>query len=73
MNEHKGFRSILCIWFSGFFGLGAVGHGIRFLLAIPVVIGGFSIPLWVSAVAAVIMGVLSAALFFSGRRQRVLL
>lgn len=62
--ENNTLRTVLCVWFSGFFGLGAVGHGLRFALGLPVTIGTFSVPLAVSAVAALILALLSAGLLY---------
>ena len=46
-------------WFSGFFGLAAVGHTIRLLLRVPVHLGSYSVPLRVSLGVAIVTGALS--------------
>jgi hypothetical protein len=52
---HKNFAGIAGIVFS----VVAVAHAIRFLLAWPVVIGSVTVPVWVSAVAAIFAGYLA--------------
>ena len=46
-------------WLSGFFGLAAIGHVIRLAFQVPVQLGGYSIPLKVSLIVAVVAGALS--------------
>jgi hypothetical protein len=41
------------------FGIVAIAHALRFFLAWPVVIGSHTVPLWLSAVAAIVAGYLS--------------
>jgi len=65
-NEHR-----LCpaLWFSGFFGLGALVHLIRLLFQVPVTLGGWQVPLRLSAVLVLAFGGLSAVLLYiAGRR-----
>ena len=50
------------LWFSGFFGLGALVHLIRLVTGFSVVIAGREIPIAFSAVAALVFGVLSVGL-----------
>lgn len=57
-------RTGAVMWFSGFFGLGAVVHFVRFVLQVPLRVGAFEVPLGTSAVVAVVLGVLSAGLFY---------
>ena len=40
----------------------------RFLLGWPIIVGGFAIPLWPSAVAAVVAGTLAAMTWHETRR-----
>ena len=49
-------------------GLIAVGQGLRFALGWPVTIDGFSVPLWASAMAAVVVGAIAVMLWREGRR-----
>ncbi len=53
-------------WFSGFFGLAAIGHAIRLGLRVPVHLGSHSVPLRVSLIVMIVTGVLS---FFFCRRS----
>ena len=57
------------IWFSGFFGLGAVVHLVRFLLQVPVMIGTFEVPLKLSAVLFLMLAGLSAGLLILGLKR----
>ena len=50
------------IWFSGFFGFGAIGHLIRLMLKLPVTLGTFEVPLNLSVVLVVVLGGLSIGL-----------
>lgn len=54
----------LCIpiWFSGFFGLGALVHLARLILRFPLVIGDFEVPMGLSLAIAIIAGALSIGL-----------
>lgn len=52
----------LAVWCSGFFGLAAVVHLIRFVSKLPVVIGGVEIPMGASVVIALVSAALSAGL-----------
>jgi len=49
------------------FGLIAVAHLLRIFFCAEVIVNGISIPLWVSAVASVIFGVLSYMLWRENR------
>ena len=51
------------LWFSGFFGLGAVVHLIRLVTGLSLVVAGREIPVSWSGVAVVIFGGLSICLF----------
>ena len=46
----------------------AVAQAIRFASGWPVTIGSFSVPLWASAVAAVVAGLIAVMLWREGRR-----
>ena len=46
----------------------AVAQAIRFAFGWPVTIGSFSVPLWASAVAAVVAGLVAVMLWREGRR-----
>ena len=50
-------------------GIIAIAQAIRFALGWPVTIGTFAVPLWVSAVAALVVGAIAVALWRDGRRQ----
>ena len=52
----------LAMWFSGFFGFGAVVHWVRLITGFSVVIGGREIPLAFSGAAVLVLGGLSAGL-----------
>ncbi len=54
------------LWLSGFFGMGAVVHFLRFVSGASLSVAGHEIPLVMSAVVSVVMAGLSAgALFLS--------
>ena len=67
MDQNR--RSCVAVWFSGFFGLGAVVHSLRLLLRIPVTIGTFHIPLGASIIAVIVFGALSVWLLVIGCKQ----
>ena len=67
--EHKEKAFCPAVWFSGFFGLGAVVHTVRFLLKIPVTIGTWHVPLRTSAILVVLFAALSAGLLVLGCRR----
>jgi hypothetical protein len=50
------------LWFSGFFGLGAVMHLLRLLFGFSVVIAGREIPFIASGAAVLVFGMLSIGL-----------
>ena len=50
------------LWFSGFFGLGALAHLVRSVLGFSVVIAGREIPVSWSVVIAALFGIISAGL-----------
>ena len=50
------------MWFSGFFGLGAIVHLVRLIAGFSLSVGGQEIPLAASGLVALICGVLSAGL-----------
>ncbi|MBI3313560.1 MAG: hypothetical protein HYZ83_04950 [Candidatus Omnitrophica bacterium] len=60
--ENKKSKFCPAMWFSGFFGLGAVMHLIRLLGGFSVVIAGREIPLGLSGVAVLVFGILSVGL-----------
>ncbi len=66
MEENNG--SFWVVWFSGFFGLGALVHLLRLVFQVPVTIGTFEIPLTVSLVVGAIFSILSIGLFLVGKR-----
>ena len=57
------------LWFSGFFGLGAVAHLIRLIAGFSVVIAGREIPVSLSGVVVVVFGGLSVGLLFLSLRR----
>ncbi len=56
------------IWFSGFFGLGAIMHLVRSVLKFPLVVNNFEVPLSLSLTLAVVLGALSLVLLYVGCR-----
>lgn len=60
----KGSKLCLPIWFSGFFGLGALMHLARLILRFPLVIGDFEVPIGLSLAIAVIFGAISIGLLW---------
>ncbi len=50
------------MWFSGFFGLGAMVHLIRFITRFSLAVGGREVPLSLSGLLALILGILSIGL-----------
>jgi len=67
----EGNQAKICpaVWFSGFFGLGALVHLVRFFLRFPLVVGTFEVPLGLSLLLAVILGTLSLGLLYVGMRR----
>jgi len=59
----------LAVWFSGFFGLGAVMHLVRLILQFPVTIGTFEVPLAASGVLVAVFGGLSVGLLILGCKK----
>ena len=57
------------VWFSGFFGLGALVHLARLLLRISLVVAGHPIPMGASLALVVVFGGLSVGLLFVGIRR----
>lgn len=57
------------VWFSGFFGLGAVVHLVRLLLRFPLIVGTFEVPLRMSLVLVIVLGGLSLGLLYMGLRR----
>lgn len=51
------------------FGLVAVGHVLRLAIGFEFVFGSVHVPLWMSGVAGVVLGVLSAWLFKLSNRE----
>jgi hypothetical protein len=64
--ETQKFKICPAIWFSGFFGLGALVHFVRFILRFPLVVGNFEVSLNSSLLIAVVLGALSAGLLYLG-------
>ena len=48
----------------------AIAQAVRFMLAWPVTINGFSVPLWASALAAVAFGTLAVVVWRDGSTTR---
>ena len=65
-SEH---RFCPAVWFSGFFGLGALVHLVRLLLRFPLIVGDFEVPLAMSLVLAIVLGGLSVGLLYVGLRR----
>jgi len=57
------------IWFSGFFGLGAVMHLARSILRFPLVVNNYEVPIVLSVTLAVVLGAISLALLYVGCRK----
>ena len=68
MNPNK---PLACpaIWFSGFFGLGALVHLVRLLLRVSLIVGGTQIPLSTSTLVVVLFGALSIGLLILGCKK----
>ena len=62
----NGKKFCLAIWFSGFFGLGALVHLVRSFLKFPLIVGDFEVPLALSVTLAVVLGALSLVLLYVG-------
>ncbi len=60
-------RSVMTVWFSGFFGLAALVHLVRLLFQVPLVLGGRSVPMAVSVIIVLVAGILSLRLLSVGR------
>lgn len=69
MENKKSLAVCLAVWFSGFFGFGAIGHLIRLILKVPVTIGTFEVPLNLSVVLVVVLGALSLGLLILGCKR----
>ncbi len=50
------------MWFSGFFGLGALVHLMRYLFGFGLIVNGHAISLRVSGIFALVAGILSVSL-----------
>jgi len=57
------------VWFSGFFGLGAIVHLVRLVLRFPLMVGSYEVPLTVSAILVLVLGAFSIGLLFLGWRR----
>ena len=57
------------IWFSGFFGLGALVHLVRLVLRVPLMVGSHEIPLMTSAFVVLVFGGLSIGLLILGCKR----
>ena len=68
MEKNEG---VVCraIWFSGFFGLGAVVHLVRLVFHVPVTLGTWAVPFGFSAVLVLVFGGLSAGLLYVGCKR----
>lgn len=67
MNQEK--RFCPAVWFSGFFGLGAVAHAVRLVFRVPVTVGSFEVPPALSAALVVVFTALSAGLLCAGLKR----
>lgn len=65
-EEH---RFCPAVWFSGFFGLGALVHLVRLFLRFPLIVGTFEVPLGMSLVLVILLGGLSLGLLYVGLRR----
>jgi hypothetical protein len=45
------------------FGIVAIAHLLRVIFHLPVIIGGYSVPMWMSVIAFLISGLLAVMLF----------
>ena len=52
-----------------FIGLVAVGHLVRFILQVEVLVGGYRIPGWASVLAFLLLGTLAACLVLEQRSR----
>lgn len=68
MDEHKK-KFCPAVWFSGFFGLGALVHLARVVTRVSLVVGGREISLGTSLIVVVIFGALSLGLLWIGLRR----
>lgn len=68
--KNKDWATCAVLWFSGFFGLGTLVHLIRLTFRVPVTVGGWEVPLGVSAVLVALLGLLSAGLLAFGCKRR---
>ena len=57
------------MWFSGFFGLGAFVHAIRFITRFSIAINGQEIPVSVSGLLALVLGIFSIGLLILSLRR----
>lgn len=65
-REH---RFCPAVWFSGFFGLGALVHLVRLFLRFPLIVGNFEVPLAMSLLLVIVLGGLSVGLLYIGLRR----
>ena len=68
MNEQNT-KFCPAVWFSGFFGLGAIVHLVRLLLRFPLIVGTFEVSLRMSLVLVIVLGGLSLVLLCVGLRR----
>ena len=68
MRAHER-RFCPAVWFSGFFGLGALVHLIRLFLRFPLSVGDFEVPLATSLVLVLLLGGLSIGLLYVGLKR----
>ncbi len=57
------------VWFSGFFGLGALAHAIRFITRFSLAVNGREIPLSISGLVAVVLGIFSIGLLVASLKR----
>lgn len=65
MEKNRAASGVL-IWFSGFFGLGALVHFVRLIFQVPVTLGTFEIPIAASWLVLGVFGILSLSLLAFG-------
>lgn len=57
------------MWLSGFFGLGALVHGVRSIAGFSLVVGGSEISLGTSLILAFVLGALSVGLLMAALKR----
>ena len=57
------------VWLSGFFGLGALVHLVRWMLGFSLIVAGHEVPVKASALLFAVLGTLSAGALFLGLKR----